>query len=115
MSCQNSRMMVKAKWPSLRTRKTSTHFLMMHMTSLMKRLAYCLHMLHESPQRCCCSLPPGNMHSLEQLCDLIESNFHDFDPEPLDKKLLKQRKTPQESPTNFWERFHVLHFEAPKG
>lgn len=54
------------------------------------------------------------MHSLDQLCDLIESTFDYFDPKPLDKKLLQQRKAPHESPTKFLERFRVLQFQAPK-
>lgn len=49
------------------------------------------HTLHESPQRWCHNLHRGRVHSLEQFCDLIESTFHHFDPEPLDKKLFKQQ------------------------
>jgi len=50
--------------------------------------------LCESPQQWRCSLPPSNVHSLERLCDLIESTFHYFDPEPLDQKPIQQRKAP---------------------
>ena len=66
------------------------------------------HTLCESPQQWCGSLPPSSMHSLENFYDLIESTFHHFDPEPLDKKMLKQWKTLQESHMDFWDRFCVL-------
>lgn len=73
-----------------------------------------LYSLHESTQRWCCSIPPGSVHSLEQLCDLIGSTFHHFYLEPIDQKLLQQRKAPHESPMEFWECFRVLQFQAPK-
>jgi len=70
--------------------------------------------LCESPKQWCCSLLVDSVHSLEQLCDLIESTFHRFDLEPLDQKLLQKRKAPHESPMDFWQCFHVLQFQAPK-
>jgi len=70
--------------------------------------------LHECPQRWCPNLPHNCMHSFKNFNDLIKSVFHHFDPEPLDKKLLKQRKTSHESPMDFWQRFHVIQFEASK-
>lgn len=70
--------------------------------------------LQESPQHWCWSLPLDSMHSLEKLCNLIESSFHNFDPEPLDQKLLKQWKTLQQSPMDFWDCFRVLQFQASK-
>jgi len=54
------------------------------------------------------------MRSLEQFYDLIESTFHHFDPEPLDQKVLQQRKALHELPMEFWERFLVLQFQDPK-
>jgi len=54
------------------------------------------------------------VHSLDQFCDLIESTFHHFDPEPLNKKLIQQWKAPHESPMEFWYCFRVLQFQAPK-
>jgi len=54
------------------------------------------------------------VHSLEQLYYLIESTFHHFDPETLDKKMLIEWKTPQESPMNFWDRLYVLQFQSLK-
>jgi len=44
----------------------------------------------------------------------MESVFHHFDPEVLDKKLLKQWKVSHESPMEFSEHFHLFMFEAPK-
>jgi len=60
------------------------------------------HTLRESPQRWCHNLHLSSVHSLDQFYDLIEYNFHHFDMKPLDKTMLKQRNTPQESPTDFW-------------
>ena len=70
--------------------------------------------LHESPLWWLCSLSADKVHSLEHFCDLIEDTFHHFDPKPLDQKLLQQRKTPYELHTEFWDRFCVLKFQAPK-
>lgn len=50
--------------------------------------------LCESPQCWCWSLPPSSVHSLEQVFYLIESTFHHFDPEPLDKKNVKTTEDP---------------------
>lgn len=72
------------------------------------------HTLRKSPQQWCRNLPHDYMHSLKQLCDLIESTFHHFDPKPLDKKLIKQWKDLHKSPMDFWQRFRVLRFEASK-
>lgn len=70
--------------------------------------------LCESPHRWLCSLPANRVHSLEHLCDLIEDTFYHFDSEHLDQKLQQQRKTLHESPMDFWQRFCILQFQAPK-
>ncbi len=70
--------------------------------------------LREYPHRWLCILPVENVHSLENLCDLIEDTFYHFNPEHLDQKLLQQRKARRESPMDFWRRFRDLQFQAPK-
>ena len=54
------------------------------------------------------------MHSFKQFNDLIESFFHHFDPEVLDKFFLKQWKAPHKLPMEFLENFHLFMFEATK-
>ena len=70
--------------------------------------------LRKSPLHWLCILLVDSMLSLEHFYDLIEDTFHHFDPKPLDKKLLEQRKALQESPDDFWQRFLVLQFKALK-
>jgi len=94
-------MMVKAKWPSLSTNETEFYSLLAHT-------------LHDHPLRWCGTLPHNSVHSFKQFNNLIESIFHHFDPEVLDKKLLKQWKAPHKSPMEFLDHFHLFMFEAPK-
>lgn len=70
--------------------------------------------LRESPHWWLCSLWAESMHSLEHLYDLIEDTFYHFHPEHLDQKMLQQWKDPQESPMDFWQRFHDLQCQALK-
>jgi len=70
--------------------------------------------LRESPFCWVLSLLADIAHSFEHFCDLIEDTFYHFDPYHLDRKLLKQRKALHESFIDFWQRFHDLHFQAPR-
>lgn len=73
----------------------------------------CIHTWRTSNQWLC-NLPVDNVHSLENLCDLIEDNFYHFYIKHIDQKLLQQQNTPHESPMDFWQCFRHLQFQAPK-
>ena len=72
------------------------------------------HTLRNHPSQWFGTLPHNFVHSFKQFSDLIKSGFRHFDPEVLDKKLLKQWKVSHESPMEFSECFRLFMFEAPK-
>jgi len=58
---------------------------------------FCLllaHTLRDHPSQWCGTLPHNSVHSFKQFNDLIEFFFHHFDPEVLDKKIVKTMKGP---------------------
>lgn len=59
------------------------------------------HTLRDYPFLWCSILPHNSLHSFKQFNDLIESIFHHFYFEALDKKMLKQWKAPHESLEDF--------------
>jgi len=70
--------------------------------------------LRDHPSKWCGTLPHNSMHSFNQFSDLIKYVFHHFDPEVLDKKLLKQWKALYESTMEFSEHCYLFIFEALK-
>lgn len=72
------------------------------------------HTLRDHPSQRCGTLPHKFVHSFKQFNDIIKYVFYHFDPEVLDKNLLKQRKALHESPMEFSECFCLFMFEAMK-
>jgi len=72
------------------------------------------HTLRNYSLQWCSILPLNFMDSFKQFSDLIESFFHHFDAEALDKKMLQQRKAQRESLEEFLGCFLLLIFKALK-
>lgn len=70
--------------------------------------------VRESPFRWVINLLTDIVHSCEHFCDLIEDEFHHFDADHLDQKMLQKWRASHESVIDFWLRFHDLWFQAPK-
>jgi len=72
------------------------HALIQEMKVLNETKVYSLlaHTLRDHQSQWCGTLPHNSMHSFKQFNDLIESVFHHFDLEVLDKKNVKTTEGP---------------------